>query len=463
VGLQATASAANGGAPGHAILPPGAIQHVMVIDVENESYAATFGTPGTYISQSLLPQGELLKNYFAVGHVSLDNYVAQVSGQAPNYVTNTDCIGSTGAGAFNDVRPGTLDPDQSTYPGQVDGQGCVYPSNVQTIGNQLDAAHPSTTNANWRVYAQDMGNDPARDGGSIDSLGGTDCAHPSQTGGTGLDDTENAEGPNATGTQVLSPTADQYATRHNPFLFFHSVIDDTQTCNRDVVPLGSVAVGADGQPDAYTGHLAQDLATPPTTPRFSFVVPNLCNDGHDASCADTNTTGGTTGGLTAVNQWLAHWMPLILGSPAYQSGHMLVVITADEGSIADTSAGDSEPAGPNNANPGYSPLLNVPIPAFGGLTYYQLLGVKGLTPGVPPAAGTMPGGGRVGALLLNPCYIHPGSIDASGSYNHYSALRTYEDLLGLNSGGSDGEGHLGFAATAHDFGADVFTNQECSG
>jgi hypothetical protein len=75
----------------------------------------------------------------------------------------------------------------------------------------------------------------------------------------------------------------------------------------------------------------------------------------------------------------------------------------------------------------------------------------------------MPGGGQVGALLLNSCYIHPGSIDASGSYNHYSALRTYEDLLGVNSGGSDGAGHLGFAATAHDFGADVFVNQECSG
>jgi hypothetical protein len=222
-------------------------------------------------------------------------------------------------------------------------------------------------------------------------------------------------------------------------------------------------VGNDGQPDSYTGHLAQDLATPASTPRFSFVVPNLCNDGHDATCAGTNTMGGTTGGLTAVNQWLANWMPLILGSPAYRSGHLLVVITADEGSIADTSAGDAESAGPSNANPGYSPLLNVPIPAFGGLTYYQLLGVRGLTPGVPPAAGTMPGGGHVGALLLNSCYIHPGSIDSSGSYNHYSALRTYEDLLGLTSGGSDGDGHLGFAATAHDFGADVFVNQECSG
>jgi len=461
LGLQAGGAGAASGPPGKGILPPGAIQHVMVIDVENEDYGATFGTPGTYIAQSLLPQGELLQNYYAVGHVSLDNYIAQVSGQAPNYVTNTDCLGSTGAGAYNDVSPGTLDANQTAYPGQVDGQGCVYPSSVQTIGNQLDAAHPSQASRDWRVYAQDMGNDQARDGGTPDPLGGTDCAHPSQTNGAGVDHTENAQGPNATGTQVLSSVSDQYATRHNPFVFFHSITDDPTVCDDDVVPLGAVTVGANGASDTYAGHLAQDLSTPATTPRFSFVVPNLCNDGHDAACAATNTTGGTTGGLTAVNLWLANWMPLILDSPAYQSGHMLVVLTADEGSIGDTKAGDNEPAGPNNANPGYSPLLNVPIPAYGGLTYYQLLGVHGLTPGVPPQAGTMPGGGQIGALLLNPCYVHDGTIDTSGSYNHYSALRTYEDLLGIDSGGSDGDGHLGFAATAHDFGSDVFVKSTC--
>jgi hypothetical protein len=68
----------------------------------------------------------------------------------------------------------------------------------------------------------------------------------------------------------------------------------------------------------------------------------------------------------------------------------------------------------------------------------------------------MPGGGQVGAVLLNPRWITPGSVDSTGSYNHYSALRTYEDLLGIRSGGADGHGHLGFAATAADFGRDVF-------
>jgi hypothetical protein len=68
----------------------------------------------------------------------------------------------------------------------------------------------------------------------------------------------------------------------------------------------------------------------------------------------------------------------------------------------------------------------------------------------------MPGGGEVGAVLLNPDWIKPGTVDTTGSYNHYSALRTFEDLLGISTGGADGQGHLGFAATATDFGPDVF-------
>jgi hypothetical protein len=96
--------------------------------------------------------------------------------------------------------------------------------------------------------------------------------------------------------------------------------------------------------------------------------------------------------------------------------------------------------------------LNTPI--AGGRTYYQLLGVKGVTPGVQPPTGTMPGGGRIGALLLNSKWVKTGTLDTV-SYNHYSALRSYEDLLGITGGGADGKGHLGFAATATTFGSDV--------
>ncbi|HTX85299.1 MAG TPA: alkaline phosphatase family protein [Streptosporangiaceae bacterium] len=440
-------------------VPPGAIKHIMVIELENESEGETFGasSPATYLNDTLLPEGELIQNYYAVGHVSLDNYIAQVSGQAPNQMTSSDCVTSLTSldGSYNDVTPGALDPDQARYPGQVDGQGCVFPASVETIGNQLDRAYPRTIGSDWREYAEDMGNDPGRDGGQPDPLGGTDCAHPTQVNGVASDDTNNAEGPNATGTQVKSTTIDQYADRHNPFIYFHSVTDNQRLCDHDVVPLGTATTESDGTV-TYHGHLSLDLAHSSTTPRFAFITPNLCDDGHDATCAGFNDAGGTTGGLVGADDFLKTWMPLILNSPAYRSGSMLVMITFDEGGTTDTTAGDNEQPGPNSANPGYSPLLNTPIAAYGGLTYYDLLGITSLTPGQEPPAGTMPGGGEVGAVLLNPDWIKAGTVDTTGSYNHYSALRTFEDLLGMRTGGADGHGHLGFAATATDFGPDVF-------
>jgi hypothetical protein len=438
---QVGGDAAAQGAAVRAALPPGSINNVLVIDLENESFSSTFGptSPATYLNQTLVPEGELLDNYYATGHVSLDNYIAQISGQAPTPMTDSDCLSISGAGLvgqYVNVTPGTDDPNSSTYPGQVDGNGCVFPApttttnGAPTIADQLDAAYPPdpvTHVASWREYAEDMGNDPTRDGGTPDPLGGTDCAHPT-LGGT--DSTETAE------------ATDQYTTRHNPFMFFHSIIDNSAECDANVVPQGTVTVGTPSTfngtplPDTFTGHLANDLSSTATTPKFGFITPNLCDDGHDATCAGTNVEGGKTGGLVAADLWLKHWMPLILASPAYESGQMLVDVTFDEGGLTDTTACCNEQPGPNWAYPGFSPLLGTP----------------------PTTPGADPGGGRTGALLLNSKYIQPGAVDTTGSYNHYSALRSFEDLLGLTSGGADDLGHLGFAAASGltPFGQDIF-------
>ena len=51
--------------------------------MENEDFAATFGanSPAVYLNQTLLKQGELIPNYFATSHVSLGNYISQISGR----------------------------------------------------------------------------------------------------------------------------------------------------------------------------------------------------------------------------------------------------------------------------------------------------------------------------------------------------------------------------------------------
>src|SRR6266478_1715069 len=125
--------------PAAAQRPP--IRHVFTIVLENRSYAETFGpnSAAPYLSQQLTAQGELLTNYYAIGHNSLPNYIALVSGQAPNVVTQSDCQ------IYQDFIPSSN--LQVQLNGQVVGQGCVLPVEVQTIANQL-AAHGFT----WRGY-----------------------------------------------------------------------------------------------------------------------------------------------------------------------------------------------------------------------------------------------------------------------------------------------------------------------
>jgi hypothetical protein len=131
-------------------VPAGAIEHVLLIDLENESFTTTFGptSPATFLNSVLLKQGELVDNYFATGHASLDNYISQISAQSPNGTTKADCSNLASLSppftgikfGFVDVAPGTDDSFPATNPGQVDGQGCVFPA-----PNPATAAHGAPT------------------------------------------------------------------------------------------------------------------------------------------------------------------------------------------------------------------------------------------------------------------------------------------------------------------------------
>ena len=334
------------------------VKHVFVIVLENEDADTTFGpaSPAPYLAHTLTAQGAFVPGYYGIGHNSLDNYIAMVSGQAPNVETQADCPD------YSEMLPGLASAD-----GQVIGQGCVYPASVRTVADQLEAR-----GLTWKGYMEDMGDDPVRDNG-------TTCAHPL----IGAPDM----------TQQASPD-DQYATRHNPFVYFHSIIDRPACAARDV-PLD---------------RLGSDLASATTTPNLSVIVPDLCHDGHDATCAD-----GGPGGLPAADAFLQTWVPRITSSPAFGRDGLLV-ITFDEAEN-DSSACCNEQPGPNTPAPGGQ---------SGG-----------------------PGGGRTGAVLLSP-FIAPGTT-SSQDYNHYSLLRSVEDFFGLP--------HLGYAAAPglRSFGSDVFT------
>ena len=80
------------------------------------------------------------------------------------------------------------------------------------------------------------------------------------------------------------------------------------------------------------------------------------------------------------------------------------------------------------------------------------------------ATGETNGGGDTGSVLISP-YIKPGTT-SSVYYNHYSWLRSIEDLFGVasTSPGLDGLGHIGYAAQPGlaPFGPDVFNNPDGS-
>jgi hypothetical protein len=347
-------------APTQASAATAPVGHVFIVMLENENASTTFGpdSPAPYLSKTLRNRGVFIPKYYGVTHLSLGNYIALVSGQGSNPQTQADCM------VYNDFQYAGMGAD-----GQALGQGCVYPASIRTVANQL-LAHGFT----WKGYMEDMGNDPTRESAT--------CGHPAI----------GAADP----TQTASPT-DQYAARHNPFVYFHSIIDKPACDNRDV-PLS---------------RLPDDLAKGRTA-NLSFITPDLCNDGHDATCAD-----GGPGGLPAADAFLRDWVPQITKSQAFKQDGLLL-ITFDEaeaqGGTADASACCNEAQFPNTPNNG------------------------------GPVQGR--GGGRVGAVALSP-FIAPGTM-TTHAYNHFSTLRTIEGLFGLP--------FLGYANTPNpgSFGADVF-------
>jgi hypothetical protein len=194
-------------------------------------------------------------------------------------------------------------------------------------------------------------------------------------------------------------------------MYFHSIIDRDEYCTEHDVPLGETTGNEEG--------LAQDLLKIGTTPNFAFIVPNLCHDGHDPTPTErlrgkTKCRNGEIGGAPAVNEFLDKWVPKIRDSPAFKKDGMLV-ITFDE------AEDDHAPHPDSCATPDERPGPNTPTP--GGEH--------------APDACKGRGGGKVGAVVLSPFITKPSKND--NYYNHYSLLRSIEDLFGLD------HDHLGFA------------------
>jgi hypothetical protein len=379
------------------------VKHVFIIVLENKNFSDTFGasTQDPYLQKTLVPAGTLLTQYYGTGHVSLDNYISMISGQAPTQDTTNDCLpGLTGSiGNYNNVvQTGEVHDGNSQI---IAAGGCIYPKHVKTIADQLSA-----NGLTWRGYMEDMGNDPARESAT--------CGHPAI--GVGTDNTNTAEAPS-----TAVPLGDAYATRHDPFMYFHSIID-SPSCKTNVVNLSQ---------------LAGDLTSVATTPNYVFITPNLCNDGHDGNgivgAGAKPCANGNPGGLTSADAFLQTVVPMILASPAYKQDGLLI-ITFDESNY---NTQVSFPGGVETVNivfPGQTCCNQQPGPNLTGVRpgVFNLVTSATLVENIVINGY---GGDQVGALLLSP-FVKVGGT-SSTPYNHYSMLRTLEGIFKL--------GHLGYA------------------
>ncbi len=201
------------------------------------------------------------------------------------------------------------------------------------------------------------------------------------------------------------PAGQTYATWRNPFVYF-SALTGAPSCEAH---------------DVGIDQLSADLATPSRTPSFAYIAPDLCHDGSPTPCAS-----GAPAGMAAAEGFLERVVPEITGSKAYKESGLLA-ITVDEapssGEFADSSSCCGQPQFPN-------------LPAS--------------TSALGP-----PGGGQVGALLLSP-YIAKAGVSQE-PYNHFSLLRTIEDLFGL--------AHLGYAGLSkvNSFEPSIFSAGPSSG
>ncbi len=243
---------------------------------------------------------------------------------------------------------------------------CVYPDSIHTIADELD-----DKGMTWKAYQQGIPGD---------------CSLASSKG--------------------------EYERKHNPFVFFMSLRDDGQCASDDV--------GLD--------QLTTDLKSEATTPNYSFITPDECNDGH-SDCIEPSSEGlqSETDELAQTNTFLQTTVPEIMASPAYQDGGLIAIIW-DESDTDLTSCCGEVTDDPDGSTAGGED--------------------SGSTPGAQIAPGA--GGGVTGAVFLSP-YITPGTVTTT-DYNHYSFLKTLENMWGLPL--------LGYANTPglQPMSSDVFTN-----
>jgi hypothetical protein len=182
-----------------------------------------------------------------------------------------------------------------------------------------------------------------------------------------------------------SKTFNSYKVKHNPAVYYadtegaggvwsstpDGLPGTSSTCLHNVISTGGTGSNDTSALDAAlkSGNV----------PRFNYIVPNQCEDGHD-NCGPTNNR------ILQYDQFLEREVPKILDSPAFTSDpHAVLIVSYDEGNGAGPHQADKQ------------------APGFGG--------------------------GNVAFAVMGP--LVTGGVTWPALHNQYGMLRTLEDGFGI--------------------------------
>ena len=457
-------------------LPP--IKHVFLVMLSGQGFNQSFGTTKghPYLSTTLRKQGELITQYYGVASSSLASEIALLSGQGPTQDTAANCPVFT-----------TIAPTGNAAGSQVIGNGCVYPPTTQSLPTEL-----SDNGNTWRAYIQGVDQGPAGQPKScrFPSVGAAD---PNQAATT-TDPYVTYLNPfvyfNAltTGTQCaqddvgldkLAKDLKQEKTTAN-----FSYIAPDACDNGSDTPCTTGAPAGLAQSDTFLKTVIPEITASPAYKHDGMIVvtfdqaPQTGVDADSSSCCDqptfpnlsgsagTTTTGTTTTGTTTGTTTPGATTPVAPTTETTDPGATTTdpatttptdTTTTDTTTAATTTppvAGTTTPVtttetttttGTTTTGTTSCPTTTTTGTTTGTTTTAAVTttsatttpstGTTTTTPttgtaGDCTSAGTPPGGGQVGAVVISR-YVKAGSADAADTFNHFSLLKTIEDLFSI--------------------------------
>jgi len=288
------------------------LDHVFVIMMENHYYGQIIGNANAPFINSYAATANLAKNYWAVGHPSLTNYL--------------EIVGGSNFGIINDDAP---DWHDTTCMSNIElGTPALEsaPTNTCPIaGHGLDGATPAVDTTNEGTPSEPIYNTPIAPaktigmsiGDQLVAAGLSWKSYQENLPPSGADGVNNSDGLLSTLTEAAPGVPNLYAVKHNPFVYFASVQSGSDPANSLKNVVGFEAL----YDDLASGHV----------PNLAFIAPNQCHDQHGRGSSEVGP--GCSVDQNDIAQGDAALKAMITGiksSKMWKEGHNAIVTVWDE-------------------------------------------------------------------------------------------------------------------------------------